>query len=162
PILTTLSKDPNSTALYLSPTKALGADQIRSVSSLLAGHREFTHLQPCAYDGDTDVEIRQWARAHSRWIFTNPDMLHIGILSGHARWRHFFRHLRYIVIDECHHYRGVFGSNTALVLRRLLRIARSAGGNPVVIGTSATMAEPAEALTRLIGEPATAVTEDGS
>ncbi|AZG47452.1 DEAD/DEAH box helicase [Gordonia insulae] len=171
PILTTLSKDPNATALYLSPTKALGADQIRSVTSLLmasgpggssAGRREFIHLQPCAYDGDTDVEVRQWARAHSRWIFTNPDMLHIGILSGHARWRHFFRHLAYIVVDEAHHYRGVFGSHTALVLQRLLRIARSAGGDPTVIGTSATMAEPAEALTRLIGEPAIAVTDDGS
>ncbi|GAB89045.1 DEAD/DEAH box helicase [Gordonia rhizosphera] len=162
PILSTLMKDPHSTALYLSPTKALGADQIRSLTSLLSGHREFTHLQPCAYDGDTDVEIRQWARAHSRWIFTNPDMLHIGILAGHARWRHFFRHLRYIVVDECHHYRGVFGSHTALVLRRLLRIARSAGADPTVIGTSATMAEPADALTRLIGEPAVGVVEDGS
>ncbi len=174
PIVTTLLKDPNATALYLSPTKALGADQIRSVTSLLSAagdsrrgaaagvRRQFTHLQPCAYDGDTDVELRQWARAHSRWIFTNPDMLHIGILSGHARWRHFFRHLRYIVVDEAHHYRGVFGSHTALVLRRLLRIARSAGGDPVVIATSATMAGPAEALTRLIGEPAVAVTEDAS
>ncbi|MXP23724.1 DEAD/DEAH box helicase [Gordonia sp. HNM0687] len=174
PILTTLLKDPNATALYLSPTKALGADQIRSVASVLSAtgdlppgaapgvQRRFTHLQPCAYDGDTDVELRQWARAHSRWIFTNPDMLHIGILSGHARWRHFFRHLRYVVVDEAHHYRGVFGSHTALVLRRLLRIARSAGGDPVVIATSATMAGPAEALTRLIGEPAVAVTEDGS
>ncbi|MFW0786587.1 DEAD/DEAH box helicase [Gordonia sp. CPCC 206044] len=162
PILTTLMKDLNSTALYLSPTKALGSDQIRSLTSLLAGRREFTHLQPTAYDGDTDVEIRQWARAHSRWIFTNPDMLHIGILSGHTRWRHFFRHLRYVVIDECHHYRGVFGSHTALVLRRLLRIARSVGADPIVIGVSATIAEPAEALSRLIGEPATAVTEDGS
>ncbi|MFW0793633.1 DEAD/DEAH box helicase [Gordonia sp. CPCC 205515] len=169
PILTSMMNDPNSTALYLSPTKALGADQIRSVTSLLAaagatpaGRPLFTHLQPCAYDGDTDPEIRQWARAHSRWIFTNPDMVHIGILSGHARWRQFFRHLRYIVVDEFHHYRGVFGSHTALVLRRLLRIARSAGADPVVIGASATMAQPAEALARLIGEPAVGVTEDGS
>lgn len=162
PILTTLMKDPNSTALYLSPTKALGADQIRSVTSLLAVSPGFTHLQPCAYDGDTDPEIRQWARAHSRWIFSNPDMLHIGVLAGHARWRHFFRHLRYIVVDECHHYRGVFGSHTALVLRRLLRLVRAAGGEPTVIGTSATMAEPAEALARLIGEPAVGITEDSS
>lgn len=173
PILTSMMNDLNSTALYLSPTKALGADQIRSVTALLTAANAdastipdrrslFTHLQPCAYDGDTDPEIRQWARAHSRWIFTNPDMLHIGILSGHARWRGFFRHLRYIVVDEFHHYRGVFGSHTALVLRRLLRIARSAGASPVVIGASATMAEPAEALARLIGEPAVGVTVDGS
>ncbi|GAC67601.1 DEAD/DEAH box helicase [Gordonia soli] len=162
PILTALINDPNSTALYLSPTKALGADQIRAVATTIAGRRAFNHLQPCAYDGDTEPEIRQWARAHSRWIFTNPDMLHIGILSSHARWRHFFRHLRYIVIDESHHYRGVFGSHTAMVLRRLLRISRSAGGNPTVIAASATAADPAGALTRLIGEPAVAVTEDTS
>lgn len=162
PILTDLIRDPNSTALYLSPTKALGADQIRSAASIIAGHAAFAHLAPCAYDGDTEPEIRQWARTHSRWIFTNPDMLHIGILTAHSRWRHFFRHLRYIVIDECHHYRGVFGSHTALVLRRALRIARAAGANPTVIGASATVSEPAEALSRLIGEPAIAVTDDGS
>ena len=162
PVLASLINDPKSTALYLSPTKALGADQLRSVSTLIAGRPEFLHLQPCAYDGDTDPDIRQWARAHSRWIFTNPDMLHIGILSGHTRWRAFFRRLRYVVVDECHHYRGVFGSHTALVLRRLLRIARAAGGDPVVIGASATVAEPAAALSRLIGEPAVEITEDTS
>ncbi|QMU22241.1 DEAD/DEAH box helicase [Gordonia rubripertincta] len=162
PILSALLNEKNSTALYLAPTKALGADQIRAVSSVIAGRPEFGHLQPCAYDGDTDPEIRQWARVHSRWIFTNPDMLHIGILSHHARWRQFFRHLRFIVVDECHHYRGVFGSHTALVMRRLLRIARAAGANPTVIGASATVAQPAEALSRLIGEPAVAVTEDSS
>ncbi|MCH5641673.1 DEAD/DEAH box helicase [Gordonia sp. ABSL49_1] len=162
PILTELLEHRNSTALYLSPTKALGADQIRSVTRLIAGREEYSHLQPCAYDGDTDPEIRQWARAHSRWIFTNPDMLHIGILSGHPRWRQFFRHLKFVVVDECHHYRGVFGAHTSLVLRRLLRIARAAGGNPVVIGASATVADPAESLGRLIGEPAVAVTEDSS
>ncbi|WP_168701595.1 DEAD/DEAH box helicase [Gordonia paraffinivorans] len=162
PILSTLLTEKNATALYLAPTKALGADQIRSVTAVISGRPEFGHLQPCAYDGDTDPEIRQWARVHSRWIFTNPDMLHIGILSHHAKWRQFFRNLRYIVVDECHHYRGVFGSHTALVMRRLLRIARAAGGNPTVIGASATVAAPAEALSRLIGEPAVAVTEDAS
>ena len=162
PILSNLIRDPNSTALYLSPTKALGSDQIRSVASIIAGHVAFAHLAPCAYDGDTEPEIRQWARMHSRWIFTNPDMLHIGILTAHSRWRHFFRHLRFIVVDECHHYRGVFGSHTALVLRRALRIARAAGANPTVIGASATVSEPAEALSRLIGEPVVAVTDDGS
>ncbi|MDL9937518.1 DEAD/DEAH box helicase [Gordonia sp. ABSL1-1] len=162
PILTHLAMDKTSTALYLSPTKALGADQIRSVAGLIAGRAEYSHLQPCSYDGDTDPEIRQWARAHSRWIFTNPDMVHIGILSGHPRWRQFFRHLRYIVVDECHHYRGVFGAHTALVLRRLLRVARAAGADPTVIAASATVADPAESLSRLIGEPAVAVVDDGS
>ena len=162
PILTALLTDPTATALYIAPTKALGADQIRAVAGLTAARAEFAHLQPCAYDGDTEPEIRQWARAHSRWIFTNPDMLHVGILSGHTRWRHFFRNLRYVVLDECHHYRGVFGSHTALVLRRLLRVARAAGASPVVIASSATVARPAQSLSRLIGEPAVAVTDDGS
>ncbi|MGC4933428.1 DEAD/DEAH box helicase [Gordonia sp. DT30] len=175
PILNTLLTEPHSTALYLAPTKALGADQIRALSDLTAGRSAFAHLAPCTYDGDTDPEIRHWARAHSRWIFTNPDMLHLGILTGvlaggsgssagpvRGQWRQFLRHLRYIVIDECHHYRGVFGSHTALVLRRLLRLARACGSNPTVIAASATVADPAAALTRLIGEPAVGVTDDGS
>ncbi|MCB1295723.1 DEAD/DEAH box helicase [Gordonia sp. (in: high G+C Gram-positive bacteria)] len=162
PILTALLTEPRATALYIAPTKALGADQIRAVATLTATRPEFSHLQPCAYDGDTEPDIRQWARAHSRWIFTNPDMLHLGILSTQTRWRHFLRNLRYVVIDECHHYRGVFGSHTGLVLRRLLRVARAAGADPVVIASSATVARPAESLTRLLGEPAVAVTDDGS
>ncbi|MFT4042832.1 MAG: DUF1998 domain-containing protein [Gordonia sp. (in: high G+C Gram-positive bacteria)] len=170
PILTTLLADPHATALYLSPTKALGHDQIKALSSIISGREPFRNLQPCAYDGDTDPQIRQFARNHSRWIFTNPDMLHVGILSGAGtgstavagRWRQFFRHLHYIVVDECHHYRGVFGSHTALVLRRLLRLARAAGANPTVIAASATSADPAGALARLIGEPAVAVTDDGA
>lgn len=154
--------DPRATALYLAPTKALGADQLRSVSSLLAGRKEFLHLQPCAYDGDTEPAVRQWAREHSRWIFTNPDMLHIGILGSHGRWRHFLRGLQFIVVDECHHYRGVFGSHTALVLRRLLRLARAVGADPVVIGASATSGTPGAALSRLVGAPCEEITEDGS
>lgn len=174
PILNALLTEPRATALYLAPTKALGADQIRAVTALTAGRRAFAHLAPCAYDGDTDPEIRHWARTHSRWIFTNPDMLHIGILTGvfsggsasagpaRGQWRQFFANLRYIVIDECHHYRGVFGSHTALVLRRLLRLARACGSTPTVIAASATVADPAAALTRLIGEGAVGVTDDGS
>ncbi|MFZ2510287.1 MAG: DEAD/DEAH box helicase [Gordonia sp. (in: high G+C Gram-positive bacteria)] len=162
PILTRFAHDPHATALYLSPTKALGTDQLRAVAQLIAGRPAFAHLQPCMYDGDTDRELRQWARLHSRWIFTNPDMLHIGINSTHAKWRQFLAKLTYIVVDECHHYRGVFGSHTALVLQRLLRLARHYGADPVVIGASATVSNPAEALSRLIGEPAVAVTEDTS
>ncbi|MFT4086173.1 MAG: DEAD/DEAH box helicase [Gordonia sp. (in: high G+C Gram-positive bacteria)] len=162
PALTTFAQDPTATALYLSPTKALGTDQLRSLSQTIAGRKAFVHLQPCAYDGDTDPELRQWARTNSRWIFTNPDMLHIGILSSHPKWRQFFAQLRYIVVDECHHYRGVFGSHTALVLRRALRIARMYGANPVVVGASATVSNPAQALSRLIGEDVVAVTGDTS
>lgn len=162
PILTRFATDPTATALYLSPTKALGTDQLRSVSGLIAGNPAFARLQPAMYDGDTDHELRQWARLHSRWIFTNPDMLHIGINSTHTKWRQFLSKLSYIVVDECHHYRGVFGSHTALVLQRLLRLARSYGAAPVVIGASATVANPAEALSRLIADDVAAVTEDTS
>ncbi len=94
PVLTDLVADPRATALYISPTKALGADQIRSVSALIAGRPEFAHIAPCSYDGDTEPDVRQWAREHSRWLFTNPDMLHLGFLGSPGRWRHFFRHLR--------------------------------------------------------------------
>ena len=162
PILTTFAQDPNATALYLSPTKALGADQLRATARIIAGVPSLSHLQPSAYDGDTDSELRQWARMHSRWIFTNPDMLHVGICSQHAKWRQFFSKLKYIVVDECHHYRGVFGSHTALVLQRTLRIARRYGADPVVIGASATVSNPAQALSRLIGDDVVAITDDTS
>ncbi|MFT4201401.1 DEAD/DEAH box helicase [Gordonia sp. (in: high G+C Gram-positive bacteria)] len=162
PVLQRLLHDHASTALYLSPTKALGVDQLRSLTTILATNPEFARLAPCTYDGDTDAQMRQWARANSRVLFTNPDMLHIGILSGHHRWQQFLRQLKFIVVDECHHYRGVFGAHTALVLRRLLRVARAAGAEPVVIAASATTAEPARTLTRLIGEPAVEVTHDSS
>ncbi|UQE74860.1 DEAD/DEAH box helicase [Gordonia sp. PP30] len=162
PILSRLADDPLATALYLSPTKALGTDQLRTVSQLIAGRPAYSHLQPCMYDGDTEQELRQWARLHSRWIFTNPDMLHLGINSTHAKWRQFFARLSYIVVDECHHYRGVFGSHTALVLQRTLRLARMYGADPVVIGASATVANPAQALSRLINDEVVAVTGDSS
>ncbi|GAA4659048.1 DEAD/DEAH box helicase [Gordonia humi] len=162
PILTTFAQDPNATALYLSPTKALGADQLRAAAQIVADIPSLRHLQPSAYDGDTDTELRRWARMHSRWIFTNPDMLHVGICSSHAKWRQFFARLKYIVVDECHHYRGVFGSHTALVLQRTLRIARRYGADPVVIGASATVSNPAQALSRLIGDDVVAVTDDTS
>ena len=160
PVLQTLLHDPASTALYLAPTKALGADQLRSLTTILATNPDFTRLAPSTYDGDTDAELRQWARANSRILFTNPDMLHIGILAGHHRWRQFLRQLKFIVVDECHHYRGVFGAHTALVLQRLLRVARAAGADPVFIAASATTAEPARTLMRLIDEPAVEVIDD--
>ncbi|GAB09462.1 putative ATP-dependent helicase [Gordonia araii NBRC 100433] len=162
PVLQTLLHDHATTALYLAPTKALGVDQLRSLTRILATNPEFSRLAPSTYDGDTDPQMRQWARANSRILFTNPDMLHIGILSGHHRWQQFLRQLRFIVVDECHHYRGVFGAHTALVLRRLIRVARAAGADPVVVAASATTAEPARTLSRLIGEPALAVTHDAS
>ncbi|WP_068166308.1 DEAD/DEAH box helicase [Rhodococcus phenolicus] len=162
PVLTALATDPHATALYLSPTKALGADQLRAVTEMACDDPSLSSVHPCAYDGDTSTELRQWARAHSRWIFTNPDMLHLGLLPGHHRWSRFFTRLRYVVVDECHSYRGVFGSHVALILRRLRRIAALYGADPVFVLASATTAEPGAAASRLIGAPCREVTEDRS
>ncbi|MFB8001668.1 DEAD/DEAH box helicase [Nocardia sp. NPDC056000] len=161
PVLTALQQDPRATALYLSPTKALGADQLRMVNEL-TGQDPLRGIHPAPYDGDTPVEIRQWVRANARWVFTNPDMLHVGMLRSHQRWARLLRQLKYVVVDECHTYRGVFGSHVALVLRRLRRLAQRYGADPVFVLCSATTAEPAEAASRLIGAPCVAVTEDGS
>ncbi|QCQ93495.1 DEAD/DEAH box helicase [Rhodococcus sp. SGAir0479] len=162
PVLTDLAGQSRGTALYLSPTKALGADQLRAAMALTESEAELSSIHPCGFDGDTPTEIRQWARANSRWIFTNPDMLHIGILRSHQRWSHVLRNLRYVVVDECHSYRGVFGSNVALVLRRLRRLAARYGAHPVFVLASATTSEPGAAASRLIGAPCAEVTEDGS
>lgn len=161
PVLTALHDDPRATALYIAPTKALGADQLRMAGELVR-HRPLRDIALAAYDGDTPTEIRQWVRAEARWVFTNPDMLHRGVLRSHRRWSRFFRRLRYVVIDECHAYRGVFGSHVALVLRRLRRLAAHYGADPVFVLCSATAADPGAAASRLIGADCAAVTEDGS
>jgi DEAD/DEAH box helicase domain-containing protein len=157
PVLSTLLADRRATALYLSPTKALGADQLRSVLDL-----SLDGVRPAPFDGDTPMPERDWARAHARWLFTNPDMLHRGILPAHARWASFFRRLRYVVVDECHGYRGVFGSHVALLLRRLRRVAAKYGADPVFVLASATVSDPASSASRLSGVPCVAVTEDAS
>ncbi|MCZ4077844.1 DEAD/DEAH box helicase [Rhodococcus sp. H36-A4] len=166
PILSTLLDEPRATALYLSPTKALGADQLRNTISLTDELRteapELGEVFPSSYDGDTPIETRQWARANARWIFTNPDMVHIGILGAHERWARFLRNLKFVVVDECHYYRGVFGSNVALILRRLRRICARYGASPTFVLASATTADPGAAATRLVGAPCAQVTEDGS
>lgn len=162
PVLTALAGDSREAALYLSPTKALGADQLRAAVALTEAEPDLSSIHPCGFDGDTPTEIRQWARANSRWIFTNPDMLHVGILRSHQRWAHLLRNLRYVIVDECHSYRGVFGSNVALVLRRLRRLAARYGAKPVFVLASATTSEPGAAASRLIGAPCAEVTEDGS
>jgi DEAD/DEAH box helicase domain-containing protein len=148
------------TALYLAPTKALAADQRRAVAALAAPLG--TAVRPAVYDGDTPVEEREWVRQYATYVLTNPDMLHLGILPGHARWASFLRSLRYVVIDECHTYRGVFGSHVAQVLRRLRRICARYGAEPVFLLASATAADPAVAAGRLTGLPVAEVTEDTS
>ncbi|MGX5657677.1 DEAD/DEAH box helicase, partial [Geodermatophilus nigrescens] len=157
PALTRLAEDQRACVLYLAPTKALARDQLASVAALAD-----PSVRPAAYDGDTPAEERDWVRRHSRWIVTNPDMLHRGVLPAHQRWSSTLRRLAYVVIDECHAYRGVFGSHVGHVLRRLRRICRRYGADPVFVLASATVAEPAVAAARLIGGPVVAVTDDGS
>ncbi|MFI6085392.1 DEAD/DEAH box helicase [Streptomyces sp. NPDC051217] len=166
PVLTALldgSEAPNgrgTTALYLSPTKALAADQRRAVKALAAPLGN--GVRPAVYDGDTPVEEREWVRQYANYVLTNPDMLHRGILPAHPRWSSFLRALRYVVIDECHTYRGVFGSHVAQVLRRLRRVCARYGSEPVFLLASATAAEPARAAGRLTGLPVHEVSDDAS
>jgi DEAD/DEAH box helicase domain-containing protein len=157
PTLARLLDDPRATVLYLAPTKALAADQLRTLTSL-----DLPGIRPASYDGDTPREEREWIRQHARFVLTNPDMLHHGILPGHAAWTGFLRRLTYVVIDECHAYRGVFGSHVAHVLRRLRRVAARYGREPVFAFASATVGDPGGTAGRLAGVPVTAVTEDGS
>ena len=154
-------EEPRATALYLSPTKALAADQLTNITALAdgAGIRD---ARIAVYDGDTPAEQRRWVRRHGTVVLTNPDMLHFGILPGHEQWAHFFRALRYVVIDECHSYRGVFGSHVSMVLRRLRRIAAHYRADPTFVLASATTANPELSASRLIGRDVEAVTEDGS
>lgn len=165
PILTALARNPRARALYLSPTKALGHDQLRAAQALTGAVDRLHDALPSPYDGDSSAEARRLARERSRWIFSNPDMIHLSLLRNHARWAVFLRNLEYVVVDECHYYRGIFGSNVALVLRRLLRLcARYApnGSGPTVIFASATASAPAATASELLGEAVVEVTEDGS
>ena len=162
PILTALATGRQARALYLSPTKALGHDQLRAAHDLTGAVAGLGDVAPCAYDGDAGTDLRRFARERSRWVFSNPDMIHLAMLRNHARWAVFLRNLTYIVVDECHYYRGIFGSNVALVLRRLLRLCERYSGSPTVIFASATTAAPAQTAARLIGQTVAAVTEDGS
>ncbi|MER6235514.1 DEAD/DEAH box helicase [Streptomyces clavifer] len=166
PVLSALldgSEAPNgrgATALYLAPTKALAADQRRSVKALSAPLG--TAVRPAVYDGDTPVEEREWVRQYANYVLTNPDMLHRGILPSHPRWASFLRALRFVVIDECHTYRGVFGSHVAQVLRRLRRLCARYGSDPVFLLASATAAQPSAAAGRLTGLPVKEVSDDAS
>lgn len=153
PALSRLLTDPRATVLYLAPTKALAADQLRAVAAL-----GLPAVRAACYDGDTAREEREWIRAHGRFVLTNPDMLHWGILPGHRSWRGFLKHLAFVIVDECHAYRGVFGSHVANLLRRLRRLA----GDPVFLLASATSGDPAGSASRLTGLDVAAVTEDAS
>jgi DEAD/DEAH box helicase domain-containing protein len=162
PILTALKANSRARALYLSPTKALGHDQLRAAIALTEAVPGLSDVAPSSYDGDSPGEVRRFARERSRWIFSNPDMIHLSLLRNHARWAVFLRNLEFIVVDECHYYRGVFGSNVAMILRRLLRLCTRYTSAPTVIFASATTAQPAATASELIGQTVAEVTEDGS
>jgi DEAD/DEAH box helicase domain-containing protein len=162
PVLNALATDPRARVLYLSPTKALGHDQLRAAHALTVAIPRCHDVAPTAYDGDSPTEIRRFARERSRWLFSNPDMIHLSILRNHARWAVLLRGLRFVVVDECHYYRGVFGSNVAMVLRRLLRLCTRYSSAPTVIFASATTDSPGATAAELIGRPVEQVTEDGS
>ena len=157
PVLTTLLGDDRAGALYLAPTKALATDQLRAVRAL-----NLMAVRAATFDGDTPREERDWVRRHGRLVLTNPDMLHRGILPRHADWASYLRGLKYVVVDECHSYRGVFGSHVALVLRRLRRLCERYGAAPVFILASATASDPEVSASRLTGLPVSAVTDDAS
>jgi DEAD/DEAH box helicase domain-containing protein len=162
PVLNALASDPRARVLYLSPTKALGHDQLRAAHAMTTAIPRLRDVAPTAYDGDSPAEVRRFARERSRWLFSNPDMIHLSILRNHARWAVLLRGLRFVVVDECHFYRGVFGSNVAMVLRRLLRLCARYSAAPTVIFASATTDSPGATASELIGLPVEEVTEDGS
>ncbi|MFI6506118.1 DEAD/DEAH box helicase [Streptosporangium sp. NPDC050855] len=145
------------TVLYLSPTKALAADQLRSLREL-----DPPELRAAVYDGDTPFEERAWIRRHANYVLTNPDMLHRGLLPRHTQWSAFWRRLRMVVVDECHGYRGVFGSHVAQILRRLRRICARHGSHPTFLLSSATASEPEVFAMRLTGLQMATVTTDAS
>jgi len=161
PVLETILTERGSRALYFFPTKALAQDQLHGLQELFCPHllsvEEFA-----TFDGDTPQTERPEIRKRARIILTNPDMLHIGILPNHQSWSRLLRHLRYVVIDEAHIYRGVFGSHVACVLRRLRRLCNLYGSNPQFICCSATIDNPAEHAERLVALPFTVVDNDGS
>jgi DEAD/DEAH box helicase domain-containing protein len=157
PVLETLARDPRARALYLYPTKALAQDQARKLHELRA-----PFLRHAIYDGDTPKEERRAVRNRSNLILTNPDMLNVGVLPHHSGWGDVFANLAWVVVDEAHVYRGVFGSHVANVLRRLRRLARAYGTEPRFVLTSATIANPLELGERLTGLDLALVDRDGA
>lgn len=149
PVLQALAEDPSSTALFLYPTKALSRDQEHGLHTMIQASG--LAVPSIVFDGDTPGDARQKARERGRIILTNPDMLHAGILPNHSKWASFFQGLRYVVLDEMHTYRGVFGSHMAHVIARLKRIAAFHGAHPTFIGATATIGNPTELASRLLG-----------
>ncbi len=160
PVLDKILKSPDSRALYLFPTKALSQDQLSELYELV--QTLGVDIKTYTFDGDTPQTARRLIRSAGHIVITNPDMLHAGILPHHTKWIKLFENLKYIVIDEVHHYRGIFGSHLANVIKRLQRICQFYGSNPQFICCSATIANPDELASRIIGQPVAAVTENGA
>jgi DEAD/DEAH box helicase domain-containing protein len=159
PALQSLIQQPEARVLYLFPTKALAQDQLAELEAIA---RSLPEMRMFTYDGDTPQDARRAVRARANLVLTNPDMLHSGVLPHHTKWATLFQNLRYVVIDELHAYRGVFGSHLANVLRRLKRICAHYGSTPQFIMASATIANPGELASRITGEPVDEVTESGA
>ena len=160
PVLSAILKNPDARALYLFPTKALSADQVSELYEMIEAMG--VDIKTYTYDGDTPAAARRAVRQAGHIVVTNPDMLHSGILPHHTKWVKLFENLRYIVIDEIHTYRGVFGSNLANVLRRLMRLCDFYGSHPQFILCSATIANPGELAETLIGGPVTLIDDNGA
>jgi DEAD/DEAH box helicase domain-containing protein len=160
PILQALCDDPTATALYLFPTKALSRDQEEALRALM----QDADLSAGAitYDGDTPADARRAARQRAGVLLTNPDMLHAGIMPHHTGWARLFANLKYVVVDELHTYRGVFGSHLANVMRRLLRIARFHGSSPTFLFASATIGNPRDHASRICGQPVEVIDQSGA
>ena len=157
PVAEAVTIDAPATAVMVFPTKALAQDQLRSITAL-----GVPGVVASTYDGDSSPEERAWARRHANVLLTNPDMLHVGILPNHARWATFLMRLRYVVLDELHTLRGIFGTHVAHVIRRLRRLCAHYGSSPTFVFASATIGEPARLAEALCGLPVAEVTEDGS
>jgi DEAD/DEAH box helicase domain-containing protein len=163
PVLNAILRDPSARALYLFPTKALAQDQLAEMQALAdALSDESAEIGVFTYDGDTPQDARRAIRARAHVVLSNADMLHSGVLPHHPRWAKLFENLRFVVMDELHAYRGVFGSHFANIIRRLRRIARHYGSSPTFIASTATIANPQELAQGLVGEPFTLVERSGA
>lgn len=160
PVLQSILENPSTRALYLFPTKALSNDQKSELNEMIESLN--VNINSYTYDGDTSPAIRQKVRKAGHIVITNPDMLHSGILPHHTKWVSLFENLKYVIMDELHTYRGVFGSHTANVIRRLMRICRFYGSHPIFICTSATIANPKELAEQLTGQEMVLIDQNGA
>jgi DEAD/DEAH box helicase domain-containing protein len=163
PILEASLANPAARALYLFPTKALAQDQLRGLLELVSADPDTAdQIRPGVYDGDTPTAQRRRIKAEANVVLSNPDMLHASIMPYHPKWAHFFSELRFIVIDEIHTYRGILGAHVACVLRRLVRICEHYGSRPQFLAASATIANPKELASQLVGREVQVIENDGA